>query len=103
MKILTDYRGRAVRLTDERLDHIRDHPEMIGLEPAGRVTGATEKLVELLAIGDCVRGQDRSAMAPASGEVAQYAARANWSWERWVCEWRRRGQGCVPPGRCERR
>ena len=34
MKILDDYQGRAVRLTDERLAHILDHPEMQGLEQA---------------------------------------------------------------------
>jgi hypothetical protein len=27
MKILKDYQGRAVRLTDERLAHILEHPE----------------------------------------------------------------------------
>jgi len=31
--ILMDYRGRNVRLTQERLAHVQDHPEMIGLEP----------------------------------------------------------------------
>lgn len=34
MKMLQDYRGRAVRLTDERLRHILEHPEMAGLEVA---------------------------------------------------------------------
>ena len=28
MKIFTDYEGRAVRLTAERLAHILEHPEM---------------------------------------------------------------------------
>ena len=32
MKILRDYEGREVRLTDERLAHILEHPEMVGLE-----------------------------------------------------------------------
>ena len=32
MKVLTDYEGRAVRLTDERLAHILEHPEMVGME-----------------------------------------------------------------------
>ena len=32
MKILTDYEGRAIRLTDERLAHILEHPEMQGME-----------------------------------------------------------------------
>ncbi|MEK6642452.1 MAG: hypothetical protein AABZ08_00970 [Planctomycetota bacterium] len=34
MQILTDYQGRQVRLTDERLRHIHEHPEMIGLDSA---------------------------------------------------------------------
>ena len=32
MKILSDCFGRKVRLTNERLSHILDHPEMKGLE-----------------------------------------------------------------------
>lgn len=28
MKLLYDYEGRAIRLTDERLEHILEHPEM---------------------------------------------------------------------------
>ena len=35
MKTLTDYEGRAIRLTDERLAHILEHPEMHGME--GRI------------------------------------------------------------------
>jgi hypothetical protein len=27
---ILDYQGRSVRLTDERLDHILEHPEMRG-------------------------------------------------------------------------
>lgn len=34
MKVLKDYSGREVRLTDERLRHILDHPEMANLEAA---------------------------------------------------------------------
>ena len=34
MRVLYDCQGRAVRLTDERLAHILEHPEMQGLEPA---------------------------------------------------------------------
>ena len=34
MKILHDYRGMPVRLTDERLAHILGHPEMSEMEPA---------------------------------------------------------------------
>ena len=32
MKILKDHEGRAIRLTDERLAHILEHPEMQGME-----------------------------------------------------------------------
>lgn len=28
MKLLSDYEGRIIRLTDERLEHILEHPEM---------------------------------------------------------------------------
>jgi len=34
MRILRDYQGTAIRLTEERLAHIREHPEMVGLERA---------------------------------------------------------------------
>ena len=34
MKTLRDFEGRAVRLTDERLGHIHEHPEMTGLDAA---------------------------------------------------------------------
>jgi len=34
MRILHDYLGQAVRLTDERLEHILGHPEMRNLEAA---------------------------------------------------------------------
>ncbi len=34
MKTLRDHQGLAIRLTDERLAHILEHPEMKGLEGA---------------------------------------------------------------------
>ncbi len=34
MAVLIDYAGRAVRLTDERWDHIAEHPEMRGMRRA---------------------------------------------------------------------
>lgn len=34
MKVLRDFQGTAVRLTDERLAHIFEHPEMEGMEGA---------------------------------------------------------------------
>src|SRR5438105_3721649 len=32
MKVLKDYHGREVRMMDERLNHILEHPEMANLE-----------------------------------------------------------------------
>ncbi len=32
MRTFRDYEGRAIRLTDERLAHILEHPEMRGME-----------------------------------------------------------------------
>ena len=34
MRIVRDFQGLAIRLTDDRLAHILDHPEMAGMEPA---------------------------------------------------------------------
>ena len=34
MRIIHDYQGVSVRLTDERLAHILGHPEMEGLQGA---------------------------------------------------------------------
>ena len=34
MSLLRDYKGSAIRLTEERLAHILEHPEMAGLEQA---------------------------------------------------------------------
>lgn len=34
MKELLDYQGKTVRLTDERLAHIKEHPEMVNMEIA---------------------------------------------------------------------
>lgn len=45
MKLLLDYQSRAIRLTDERLAHILQHPEMAGLEAA---------IDETVAAPDCV-------------------------------------------------
>jgi hypothetical protein len=49
LKILHDFQGLAVRLTDERLAHILEHPEMAGLEKAIEETlRAPEIVVESL-------------------------------------------------------
>ena len=34
MAVLTDYEGRAIRLTEERWRHISEHPEMLGMRGA---------------------------------------------------------------------
>jgi len=34
MRILSDYQGKPVRLTDERLQHILEHPEMVNMASA---------------------------------------------------------------------
>ena len=47
MKVLRDYQGLSVRLSDERLAHILEHPEMGGLEAAIEMTLAQpERVVE---------------------------------------------------------
>ena len=49
MKVLTDYEGRPVRLTDERLAHILEHPEMAGMEDRIEQTlAAPERVIESL-------------------------------------------------------
>ena len=45
VRIYRDYRGEEIRLTDERLAHIREHPEMVPLE---------EGIAETLSVPDCV-------------------------------------------------
>jgi hypothetical protein len=47
MRLLRDFQGLEVRLTDERLEHILEHPEMRGSEAAIGVTLAyPERVVE---------------------------------------------------------
>ncbi len=45
MRVIHDYQGVPVRLTDERLAHILEHPEMIGLESAIEQTLARPETV----------------------------------------------------------
>ncbi len=45
MKILADFQGRQIRLTDERLEHIRAHPEMSSMESALERTLSEPELV----------------------------------------------------------
>jgi hypothetical protein len=45
MIVLHDHRGLAIRLTDERLAHIHEHPEMAGLDAAIEETLARPQFV----------------------------------------------------------
>jgi len=45
MKILVDFQGRPVRLTDERRQHILERPEMAGMESALAETLRAPQLV----------------------------------------------------------
>ena len=47
MQILQDCFGKTVRLTEERLEHIREHPEMVGLvSEISKVLPSPEFVVE---------------------------------------------------------
>ena len=49
MKIFKDFSDRRIRLTQERLEHILDHPEMVEMMPAIEETlGHPERGVESL-------------------------------------------------------
>ena len=45
MVMLTDYEGRTIRLTDERWEHITEHPEMAGMRQALEETIRTPEFV----------------------------------------------------------
>ena len=51
MKTLTDCFGRTVRLTDERLAHILEHPEMRGMESEIEAVLSKPKLVRTCRFG----------------------------------------------------
>jgi hypothetical protein len=46
VKVLTDFEGRAIRLTNERLAHILEHPEMRGM--GGRIAETVRMPVRVL-------------------------------------------------------
>jgi hypothetical protein len=45
MRVIHDYQGVSIRLTDERLAHILEHPEMVGLQGAIEQTLARPEMV----------------------------------------------------------
>ncbi len=45
MRVLLDYQGKPVRLTDERLGHIKEHPEMVNMDAALEETLSRPQLV----------------------------------------------------------
>ncbi len=51
MKTLKDYQGRFVRLTDERLAHILEHPEMANME-AGLIETLEHPTLVLQSLND---------------------------------------------------
>ena len=47
MRLLSDHHGRAIRLTEERRNHILRHPEMVGLdEDIERAVAMPDSVVE---------------------------------------------------------
>ena len=49
MKILTDYTGRLIRLTDERFNHILEHPEMASMgDRIGETLARPKTVIESL-------------------------------------------------------
>lgn len=49
MRTFRDYEGRAIRLSDERLAHILEHPEMRGMEERiGKTLLRPERVLESL-------------------------------------------------------
>jgi hypothetical protein len=49
MRYYRDFEGRHIRLTDERLAHILEHPEMAGMEARiGETIARPERVVESL-------------------------------------------------------
>ena len=55
MRLLVDHEGLTVRLTDERLAHILEHPEMAGLEDSIAETLARPRRIVQPASDDTVR------------------------------------------------
>jgi hypothetical protein len=45
MRVIQDYQGKPVRLTDERLNHIKEHPEMVNMDSALEETLTAPQLV----------------------------------------------------------
>ena len=45
MEILTDYQNRQIRLTEERLQHILDHPEMVDMRSQLEIALQTPEVV----------------------------------------------------------
>ncbi len=55
MRLLTDHEGRSFRLTDERLAHLLEHPEMAGLESQIAETLSRPELVIQSNVDETVR------------------------------------------------
>jgi hypothetical protein len=67
MKVFRDYQGTEIRLTDERLAHILEHPEMQGLEGAVEETLRSPQYVIRSASDDQARLYHRFYLATGTG------------------------------------
>ena len=49
VKVFRDFEGRSIRLTEERLSHILEHPEMKGMfEAIGQTIASPQKVIQSL-------------------------------------------------------
>jgi predicted thioesterase len=74
--ILTDHKGRAVRLTAERRAHILEHPEMVGQFERVAETLAQPELVVATTVDENVHVYHRYyAVTPVTGKYLQVAVK----------------------------
>ena len=78
MKILKDYEGRAIRLTDERLAHILEHPEMQAMErPIEETLLQPERVLQSLSDPQA-RLYYRMYLVLRRWEISTYASWSSW-------------------------
>ena len=92
MKTIHDYQGLAVRLTDERLPHILEHPEMVGMESAIEQTIVHPNQVVESISDSAARLYYRFYMGTMVGD--KYLDNYRFAW--WSKSWARR-LSCSPP------
>ena len=73
---LTDYKGRAIRLTSERWAHIQEHPEMIGQFKRIEETLQQPKFIIATSVDESVRVYHRFyAKTPVTSKFMQVAVK----------------------------